>query len=624
MSFFRMTRRVAIASIATAAVVLGGCASNPYPAAERPSLPVADLPVLTPGSMAYARRYADDTYAEFRALLLREVDREQDLAYGLITIGATALGIAAYEGTRDALIGAALGGGTLYTLGSWDSSRPRFEVYVEGMKAVVCAKRAIEPLHLNYARAEELRVLREELSDSIDSTADAVAPLVSSTSGVPAAGQASPIESEIRMIEDLLERAQSAQVAGDKLARSADSAGSSLEDAIDQIQNDVYKAINGTRSDLASLPAIIGGLSQAGDIFVPGLDLGAMLGAAVSAGEVSGSGQSTAGTAGSALKVSPSALGNLRAAGIRLASRTSRLQGMVDTIRADQVRSNLEECGVDPTSLSLGLQLSRSQITFTAGKAGLSTVRVKGGTLPYRAQFEDLPANGLNTSVSGDTVSIIATEAIQAGQRHSLLVSDSAEGMATVTVEVGAPPEIKKDEGRDGPPTANTTGNRSGTKGAEKTLLGTPAQRVQVQGALCTPAVAPAYDAKDTRDGVFGQRTRFRIKVFQDMGHGTNTVDEEPALTKEQIQLLLTDEMKECASNRLNRFEHELGPTDICKVRVKLGLSDSPRELDAQLRERLSSFPAAADAEAQQWRQLTQPFLNQILAIHGDVSVCNQ
>lgn len=623
MSFPRTTRRIAIATIAACAVILGGCASNPYPAAERPHLPDADRPSLEPGSMAYARRYADDTYAEFRGLLLREVDREQDLAHGLIMIGATALGIAAYEGSRDALIGAALGGGTLYTLGSWDSSRPRFEVYVEGMKAVVCAKRAIEPLHLSDARADELRVLRKELSDSIDATADAIAAVVTNATGAASAGQSSPIDSEIRSIEELLERAQRAQVAGDKLARAADSAGSSLEDAIDQIQNDVYKAINGTRSDLASLPAIIGGLSQAGDIFVPGLDLGAMLGAAVSAGEVVGGQQSTTGAPGAAVQISPAALGKLRAAGIRLASRTSRLQGMVDTIRSDQVRSNLEECGVDPKSLSLGLQFSRSQVSFMAGQSGISTVRVKGGTLPYRAQFEDLPANGLNAAVSGDTVSIIATESILAGQRHSLLVSDSAENMATVTVEVVSSSENPQSPVVSGTPQSTSTLAAGGTKGAETSRLRTVGERVRVQAALCTPEVPPAYDAKDARDGVFGQRTRFRIKVFQNMGHGTNTVDHEPALTQEQIELLLSGEMEKCTADRLNRFEHELGPTDICKVRVKLGLQKSPEQLDAQVREKLSAFPGAADAEAQQWRQLTKRFHDQILAMPADASVCD-
>lgn len=623
MSFPRMMRRVAVASIAAGVVILGGCASNPYPAAERPHLSGANRLALESGSMAYARHYADATYAEFRRLLLREVDREQHLAHGLITIAATALGIAAYDGTRDALIGAALGGGTLYTLGSWDSSRPRVEVYVEGMKAVVCAKRAVEPLHLSGARVEELRVLRNELADSIDETSEAVAVLIANITGGLATGQVSPINSEIRLIEELLERAKSAQVAGDKLARAADSAGSSLEDAIDQIQNDVYEAINGTRSDLASLPAIIGGLSQAGDIFVPGLDLGAILGGAISAGEVVGAQQGTAGAPSAAVQISPAALGKLRAAGIRLASRTSRLQGMVDTIRSDQVRSNLEECGVDPKSLSLGLQLSRSQVSFTAGKAGLSTVRVKGGTLPYRAQFEDLPANGLNAAVSGDTVSIIATESIQAGQRHSLLISDSAEGMATVTVEVVSSSANQPSPDVRSTPQSTSTLGAGGTKGAEASRLRTVGERIRVQAALCTPEVPPAYDAKDARDGVFGQRTRFRIKVFQDMGHGKNTVDDERVLTQKQIELLLSGEMKECDSDRLNRFEDELGLTDICKVRVKLGLQQSPKQLDAQVREKLSAFPAAADAEAQQWRQLTKPFLDQILAVPVDTSVCD-
>lgn len=272
--------------------VASGCATNPYPVDSRPSHRESDVrSEEAPGTMAYARRYADRTYEEYRQKLSAEFRRQQFLSNSLISLGAATLGIATFGGGRDGIVATALAGGTGYALGTWDTSRPRSHIYVEGMNALSCAKSAISPLTFSKGELDDLKDLREGLQAAIRDVASAV----SGVSGYLAAVQTDPKEKDTELVgtagqvladvQPMLSRAAEAYVKSRSLTAVVEGAGESLEVAVDRIRGEVTGAIEGTRADLVTLPKLISSLSDYTQVFAPGVDLAAVLSGRLTPGD---------------------------------------------------------------------------------------------------------------------------------------------------------------------------------------------------------------------------------------------------------------------------------------------------------------------------------------------------
>ena len=252
-----------------------------------------------PGTIAYARRYADRAYEEYRQKLSAEYQRQQALSNSLISLGAATVGIATFGGGRDGIVATALAGGTGYTLGTWDTSRRRPHIYVEGMKALSCAKTAIRPLTFSDGELADLKNLREKLQASIEEVTSAV----SDVSGYLAAVQTNPKERNTELVrtaeqvltdvQPVLSRTTEAYVKSQSLTAAVKGAGASLEVTVDRIRGEVTGAIEGTRADLASLPKLISSLSDYAEVFAPGVDLAAIL-----SGRLTSGGQEDDGIAG--------------------------------------------------------------------------------------------------------------------------------------------------------------------------------------------------------------------------------------------------------------------------------------------------------------------------------------
>ena len=637
-------RSTNIAACLAVSLLTSACALNPYEKDPRPPISYETPTVqLEPHSLQSARHYAERTYHEYRRQLSAEYDRQQLLSTSLIGVGAAVLGLAAFDAGTDAIVAAALAGGTGYTIGTWNTSRPRLHIYVEGMSALVCAKRAMQPLALSETERDALTADHDRIVKRGDEVATAAGAV---THALAAALAVRGKESEVartaqKMLEEVgpaLNRANSAYVKGHSLLQASHSAGADLEDAIDKIRSDVTLAIEGTLSDLSSLPNVLAGLAPASQIFAPELDLASILSGRLTPLSKDPSSSAAIATLNSTRDptkqeipknaiievVLSEAIGELRTAMLRLDQASGRVTAISGTVDVKQVKKLVagEGCGVDPSKLSTGLVLSRSRIDLKPETAVIHFIRVTGGTLPYQANHVTLPATGINIDMRGDTLTIVADTQTQAGETHVVEVLDTARNRAEVTIAIEKVPETSPSDGGDG---GDSEGGNSRARDLvgddEKRLLASNVdKRKAVQAGLCTPESASAHDSRDQRDGEFGGRTRFRILQFAIENH-SHTAG--PAhLSEDDIALLGNAEAPAACDGHLNWFEKQhLDQSKVCKVRVRLGLSAKmENNLDTEAREKIRSISAPVDPKAAEFGQLSALLLGQIQQLPGDAT----
>lgn len=165
-------------------------------------------------------------------------------------------------------------------LGSWNTSQGRPGIYVEGMKAVSCAKLAISPLRIG---ADQLEIIRQRAQATADASAKAsrsageVTRWLSIAASRDPAGQPSALVtaagSELGALSKTLDKANEVLTRAASLEQRVGGAGALLETHIDEIRRLVDSALTGTLSDLSALPKVIGSLSDYSNIFAPGLNL---------------------------------------------------------------------------------------------------------------------------------------------------------------------------------------------------------------------------------------------------------------------------------------------------------------------------------------------------------------
>ncbi|HEY7220076.1 MAG TPA: hypothetical protein VH985_16945 [Candidatus Binatia bacterium] len=110
--------------------------------------------------MAYAKAYAHSARSAYQQAVDREVQAGTNLSSGLIGLGGVLAALAAFRGPRDAIVGTALGGGTVYALGNWNLSKQRQLVYLAGAEAINCSVKAVAPFDMPESD-------RQALSDSL-------------------------------------------------------------------------------------------------------------------------------------------------------------------------------------------------------------------------------------------------------------------------------------------------------------------------------------------------------------------------------------------------------------------------------------------------------------------------
>jgi hypothetical protein len=461
------------------AMAISGCASNPYITDPRPSYSEMNgansrsgSACAASGSIEYAWRYADNTYESYEAKLSQEFARQQLLSGGLLTLGASIIAMAVGHANNYWMAGAALTAGTVYQLGTWNSSKDRLGIYIEGMKAVSCAQSAVEPLRIGVSGIANIQNDEARVREDIEHAAKAAGKVMTWLAIVGDQSKQNPsnlerkAESELASMGVLFKKGNDAISHAASLERGVQEACGLLENTVRDIRTSVDAAINGTLADLANLPKFINGLSASVNVFAPGLDLDSVFKGAVAATNVASKkggmlmGSPESGHSLNADREAPvdpviklaGALGELSSRHTLLAASISRLKGTLGKAAPSQsrIRNSLAGCG------NLGLQLDRSAMAFKAGIAGISMVTLSGGALPYAASFVDLPApKGISFSLSGAVLVVSATGDTEAGNSIQVKVEDSARATAFLTISV---------EDKTSSPTTGTTNKSSSVK----------------------------------------------------------------------------------------------------------------------------------------------------------------
>jgi hypothetical protein len=604
-------------ALVAAALVVAGCAGTPFVEdARAPALHhLQRAPAGPPGTLNYALSYADATYDGYRAKLREELERSNQLAQGLLTLGTLAVGAAIGNAHRDVLITAALGGGLAYQLGTWNQSSDRLDVYLEGMKAMACAKAAVAPLRLSGEARKEIADAEKEIAVETKLVADALAATVrwlnvAMASQTPNSETAQAARAEIAdtaalfaLLNDLHQRA-----AG--LRQNADGAGAMLEARIDEMRRQIDAAIKARQASLASLPQQIGAIANYANTIVPGLKLDATLQSRIAKlNEELAARSRQKSTAQSAQPDKPrdavappleprdelsTAYGKLFASRRLLAIPTSKLAGAIDRA-TNRVKEDLAGCNVDATKLAASMHLTRTEIEFTAGQSKQSRVQIIGGTQPFTAVAMDTPMPGLLPVVQAGAseVLVVADTTTVAGGTYQINVQDAAQNSALLTLRV-LPPAAA----------STTPGTRecTGSGWSNRTLA------CFVQHSVGTKATG----TKDTGTcEAFIKKFPDNRGVLDDNGRAAVLVAEKldaKAKDAELKAVLGPSVIKECGittdtSERLRSpapatpgigartaFEKRLGPDEIRIISKALEMNPPVSELNDEFRRGLGSY----------------------------------
>lgn len=563
-----------IAALATM-VMLSACANHPFVSWEEPIRPPNE-----PIPLASAFDYADRARQSYEQALITEVQRRMQLSNSLIVLGAATLGLAAANYDRGQVLGAALVGGTAYTLGTWNASDPREQIYLEGAKAMICAKDAMLPLS---AGAAQVTAFRRHLNALGQQIGRVNANLGALEALLPASGADDNLleaaRSEAAAARASLQTARQTLGAGDLLQTQRAQAGEKLISAVQSIRNLVDNALKKTVPNLSALPDVIRGLAKQASIFVPGAGdvLAGGLAAVTKPALTPKIGPQSAGeealararaTANDALR---NALRDLKRSNLQLASAVSRVNAEVNAVNAARPLVALKSCGIEADT---DIHVSPSQVTLLEKDTGTKRIRVTGGKLPYVARLLDTPAAiEVRSPFTGDsTVEIVGTDKTVAGTIYTVYIEDAAGNSKTVPVTIAAKAAAAADRSNGG---ARDAAVASVSRSKEDITA--------IQQSVCAPVT-----------GVFGNATKLAVQVYE-AETGSGTPDGE--LDAAQIAQLKkeTSDGKKCAKDRANYYEKSLSADEIKAVRKLLKLPEGKGQIDKAMRDAIVKEPVPAD-----------------------------
>ncbi len=650
----RVSTRRGVGALIAMSLAISGCAINPYIANTRP--PRTELSRSSPdvtASTVRALAYADATFDAYDAKLWEEFNRQQVLSGTLLTIGAATLGLAAGHAHRDAFVTAAVGGGLIYQLGTWNSSKDRLGIYVEGMKALACSKTAVSPLLLGSDAITTIKNQEERTRDTAIRMSRASGHVVQWLAIVGGSGSGSGASQLEKAAQDeLVQQGATLKEASDALARASglrhrvEGAGAQLDAQVDQIRRAVSMAHSGTLADLSQLRTAVQSLSDYANIFGEGLDLRGAVATEVAAANKSISKDDvtqqnwlddTAKAVDSGKTVNPAvalaaALGRLRAERQALSTDVSILNGtLAETTSLAQLKTDLNGCGVDLAKAKSTLRLTRKSVSFEVGTAGTALVSISGGTLPYSVALVDLPAKGINVSApaGGAIVVVTASTDTEVGKSYLVSVTDAAGLTASITVKVTA----KAADTKNGETKSTTKATTSTTAKAscEGQQSRTPEEICLLQEAVKVP-VTGKFDAKTCTAFKTAPLTKQYLGLVNTVSMNAVEADMKlsPGATSESIRAKLAElGTTSCNGTTLTKatvaaapvtngacsppdagktcpiegarcaFECSMSKPEVAILRQKLGLAQTPEKFDDFLREALGRFQASKKLQNQ-------------------------
>ncbi|MFG6463939.1 hypothetical protein ACG04Q_20355 [Roseateles sp. DXS20W] len=395
------------------------------------------------GSLEDAIGYADRSYDAYEGKITEELRRQQGLSTALIGVSALAIGAGLADAHRDVFRVLGLGSATAYQLGSWNSNPKRLSIYVDGMKALVCAKAAVQPLRMSKEARGLVRNARGQLNAAVKVAAEAMK-LAGPARVAPGEGSGpQALQAELLGLQGDLEEARKQQQRAASVEQRADSAGAMLQQKVDDIRTILDEALLATQADPANLRAAIQGLAA----YATQFNTDAMAGSLAIAELVVGPGKSSIpglGTKQSLARTSDAAsqpdaslgaaLGAVSGARIEVQGAVAEVKGTIDR-QFEGVAAGLGGCGIDISKFATGLALEESTLKIKAGQTAPAEILIKSGTRPFRVDVSTVPGLTVKLSAEGGAVLVSAETKTEAGS-YGFKVRDAASQSATLTVTV--------------------------------------------------------------------------------------------------------------------------------------------------------------------------------------------
>jgi hypothetical protein len=436
----RLSAAVLALALASA-VFTSGCVNLPYIESTR------HAPPGTPskGSLEDAVGYADRTYDAYELKIVEEWRRQQSLSTGLIGVGAVAIGAGLAQAHRDVFKVLGLGSAAAYQLGNWNHNSGRIGIYLDGMKAMVCVKTAVQPLRMGKEARSRIRTAMNLVGAATKTAAHAVAKAGPARVSSADSAAMSMLQVELTGLQAELEEARQQQLRAASVEQRIDGAGAMLQQKIDELRAVIDKALHDSQAvDTVNLKAAIQAMAAYATQFTADAQ-GA--GLAISKGLAAKQEPSDGTTAGKesapAKDAVPDAtlgqaLGAVSGARIELTAATAQLKGTIDR-QFEGVSASLGNCGVDTSKLATALRLEEAAVSLKAGQARTAVILAKGGTRPLSVRPVTAPTPGLSVSISpeGGSVILVADTKTEAGD-YVFKVTDQAEQSSTLTVTVEA------------------------------------------------------------------------------------------------------------------------------------------------------------------------------------------
>jgi hypothetical protein len=425
-------------AVATAvAVLLSGCA-NPILRVDGPGYSSASSAALNrePASMADAVQKLNHLRARYYEAILEQTGTTQNATAGLVWLGAAVAGMAAGSVPSDAILGAALIGGTTYGLARTQLDGRRIQVWTEGMKALDCAKEAALPLDLGDARRTQLedaraalgvqRIATQQARNTVQAELDR---LVKTPSAATASAQAMVARTDAALAE-----ADKTQDAALDLLQA--SRGGELSSTVDRIHTKVTEVMGSIAVDISAVKQMVGGIGGFAAIFAPGAGIEGLLAGGLQDFKKAKTGLGAEAGISDALDNAMTALDQETR---RLVAAQGRVSGLLMNGNLAGVAAALKKC--DVAGVATPLQLTPAVLRFGVKGAAPQGFEISGGTPPYVvAPLGDLP-DGVSLQFSGglaDTAAVkVGTSAPDGELRLRVSDSGTSKRSQQLVVQVG-------------------------------------------------------------------------------------------------------------------------------------------------------------------------------------------
>lgn len=429
-----------ILAIAVAGVMAAGCAT-PY---------IDKMPVPTASGSPFADALAlcEDYHAQYRTKVIEIGNGDRLLSNVVLGGGLVGLGLSAARAHSSAIAGTALGTGALYGFGLFNADPRRAQVYIEGMKALECAKEAVIPL--NDTAIKEVTDARRR-AEGPQSDLERVATSLRAKSGAASdPGAVAALAAADLALKSHSDTAAKAMA----LQRASERAGLDLRSATFAIDRAVVDAIRASEPKLKDVPAVVAQLPDLAGLFQPapsgtaGDKTKDFTGNEVNSRYLWLDRQSLEEQKSKAAPPDLQAeIASVTANTARLNSATRDLAAAVNSIAESYNATAMKQCKVADVPAAAAFTLSPTTIAFDEGKVDERLIKVSGATPPIIAKFIGDSVSGFEAPIVDRATGIVRVKSkadlTATPSSHQMSITDGTRVPQFITVTVSPKPATK-------------------------------------------------------------------------------------------------------------------------------------------------------------------------------------